>query len=152
MKSEGNMNEDGKRHLIETDLDPNGWHDEDELILYGCMAMLCRYVDFHEGLEALEKFNAELRANPDPNAPEGLCSSQANMQEEAAAIYRWWKIQKPLDEGRREVLLEDCYGDNRAETRTKEKDNEFRKLEKKIADDEQMMLHRLIEIRQSLWT
>lgn len=156
-------------NVIRTGLAP-GYYDEDTLILHGCFAMLERYMKWHGGDEALEKFSAELLAKPDPNAPEGLQEGQANRQNEAVALYRWWKIEKPADEKRRDDLLMHLYGNRKLETKPTEHPNlfelvtpkfvgseadlhkEFRALERKIDADEQAMLHRLINIRRSLWT
>lgn len=156
-------------NIIRTGLKP-GYYDEDYLILHGCFAMLERYMQWHGGDAALEKFSAELLAKPDSNAPEGLQEGQAVRQNEAVALYRWWKIEKPADEARRDDLMMHLYGGRKLETKpTAHPDlvelvppkfagsdadlhKEFRALDEKIDDDEQAMLHRLINIRLSLWT
>lgn len=166
-------------HLIRTGLTP-AYHCEDELILYGCMAMLCRYIEAfgyrddkgRSGEIVVEEFNKELNNNPGSKAPDGVCQSQAARQSEALAIYRWWKYEKPADEKRRDELLMLLYQDkdrmsfvhcedtlNLSKIKFKEfegdeitMDEEKKALEEKIDDDEQKMLHRLIDIRRSLWT
>lgn len=138
-------------NIIRTELPP-GYYDEDILILHGAFAMLVRYVEGEGGPEALEAFNVELRERPDPNAPDGIQEAQADRQAEAVALYRWWKIEKPADEARRDELLSQLYGSNRSIRPSRELKDEERALAAKIDDDEQMMLHRLIDIRRSLWS
>lgn len=155
-------------HLIRTGLKP-GYHCEDNLILYGAMAMLCRYIESMGSEFEIEKFNRDLRNDPDPNAPDGICSRQADRQDEALTIYRWWKYQKPKDEARQEELMHalytgpikfkdsDCGKFREIVTEELKGDrkllrDELWKLDEKIIDDEQSMLHRLIDIRRSLWT
>lgn len=157
-------------HIIRTGLKP-GWYDEDELILHACFAMLERYIEWHGGDEDLQKFSDELMAEPDKNAPPGLQSDQAERQTEAVKLYRWWKVERPADQERRHELVMRLYGNKKRmksepiadgklhklifepfEGDEVELEKEFRALERKIDDDEQAMLHRLIDIRRSLWT
>ncbi len=143
-----------RMHVINTGLEP-GWHDEDQLILYACMAMLCRYIEWHGTEEDIEAFNAELRdPGIDPNSPDELKHGQADRQEEALAIYRWWKKEKPLDEDRRTEMVMALHGNpcKVPEGDRKQYHAELDALQTKIDDDEQSMLHRLIDIRRSLWT
>lgn len=164
-------------HWIDTGLGP-GYHDPVELLLHSPMVILGRYIDEMGGLDAIDKFNSELR-NPethDVNAA-GFCetgigdqeNSQAASQEEAATIWRWWTEERPRDERRRDDLLHRLYVENRVswkKTGTPQLSEmvfedfvgdesvlhrEFLELEKKIDDDENSMLHRLINIRRSLW-
>ena len=139
-------------HVIKTDLPP-GFHDEDALILHGCMAMLCRFVEWHGGADKLSEFAVELR---DPALAEWeklACALQADHQDEAVAIYRWWKTEHPADLARQEELVMRLYGSERCvETNKGDMTAELRRLEMKIADDERAMLHRLVNIRQGLWT
>jgi hypothetical protein len=85
-------------HLIDTKLAP-GYYDIDTLVLHGSMALLERYVDEEMGGEQeLTRFTNSLRdpANQDPNAPPGAMSSQADFQEVALELYKWWKYQEML--------------------------------------------------------
>jgi len=160
-----------KHHIINTKLKP-GYYDEDTLILHGCMALLCQYVEFN-GVDALEKHNEELRdpKNQDEYDTAKHGEHQADRQEEALNIYRWWKVDKPADEKKCDDLLHELYGKRDRvswvdvpgsdlvemkvapwEGDEKIKHDIFRALEQKIDDDEQKMLHRLIDIRRTLWT
>ena len=156
-------------HIVRTGLKP-GYYDHDTLILHACFAELGRYIEFYDGPDKLDEFSKDLINEPDPNAPEGMQDSQAGRQMEATTLWRWWTIEKPADEKRRDELLMKLYGNRKLVTKPTEnprlseivfpefKDDkrtmreEFRALEKKIDNDEQAMLHRLIDIRQSLWT
>ncbi len=167
-------------HLINTRMEP-GYYDYDARILHGCFAMLCEYVEEMGGEMELEKFNRELWTAPDPNEPDGLSARQADRQNEALVLYRWWKYQRPADQKREDELLDLAYSDTRMvsgpleetvllgktikvrpvtweyngpltpEAREQARDDHH-KMELKIADDEQTMLKRLIDIRPGLWT
>lgn len=161
---------------IKTGLVPN-YYDVDTLMLHGCMQLLCRYVeDEMGGAEQIEKFSAELRQpGSEGHGPREAVEGQASTQESALSIYKWWKIERRADEARHDELLHILYGNERmswkpvtdptldgkdfVEAVFKEfegdeiaMNEEFRRIEKKIADDEQRMLHALIDIRRSLWT
>ncbi len=133
-------------HLIRTGLKPGYW-DYDTRILHGCMAMLCDFVEWHGGVEELEKFNTELRTS-------GEANQQAATQETALQIYRWWKHEKPKEEKLHEQMCSDLYGPlcKISDEQVKSFRESYWILEKKMQDDEQAMLKRLIEIRPSLWT
>ena len=166
-------------HWVDTEMRP-GSHDPSEVLLYAAMACLKRYIEEMGGLDRIDQFNAELRdkQNYDENAASFFDlesgaheNSQADRQDEAAVIWRWWAIERPRDKARRDELLHILYGpkdrvsfkpaDNPAvhemvfkpfEGDEVELHREFRALDQKIDDDEQAYLLRLIEVRQSLWT
>ena len=150
-------------HIIYTDLKP-GYCDQRERILYGCMQCVCEFVKESQGEEELQRWTNELI-----NDPGAINERQANLQTEALAIYRWWKYERPADIKREAELLHLAYGGDEIEF--EETDNpklhkmvfnnapgkekikeEYRLLEKKIQDDEQAYLIRLINIRPGLWT
>ena len=161
-------------HVVDTGLPP-GYYDEDTLVLHSCMKMLERYVQQNGGVAHLESFSNDLRedARNGPSAPEDSLERQASMQDEAAAIYRWWKQTRPADEARCDALTEHLYGGGKRRLQFKDAEDapgyvelvpapmssddealreELWGLKDKIADDEQSMLHRLIDIRPGLWT
>ena len=160
---------DHRYNVVFTDLKP-GYHDEDSRILHACMACLGRFIEASDGVAKLTEFSAELRSSPDPNAPDGFQSHQADFQDEAVAIWRWWTIEKPRDEQRRDELLMATFGKKRSTWKPTDNPklsewvapeldvaeesmvDEMRRLEKKIDDDEEAMLIRLMKIRRSLWT
>lgn len=159
-------------HIVKTDLG-YGYHCQDTRILHAAMACLCEYVEAEGGEVAFQRWTDELldRTKNDPNAPDGFERDQGNRQAEVLAIYRWWKIERPADQKRSDELLHLLYGgEDRISWKETENprlsemvfepfkgnevalNEEFRNLEKKIVDDEQKMLRRLVEVRQSLWT
>jgi len=155
-------------HMVDTGLTP-AYYDVDTLMLNACFTLLCRYVEREMGgAEEIEKFNRELTQSPDPNAPDGWENGQVDRQAESVKLYRWWKTERHADQKRCDEMLTKLYGraretvkingvwTSRVVTPWSEEDEAlepvFRALEKKIDDDEQQMLHRLIDIRRSLWT
>jgi len=127
-------------HIVKTGLRP-GYYDEDTLILHSCMALLERFVAWHDGEHALEAFSKELLEKPDVwGCGHDEMLPQVKKQTEALAIYRWWKREYPA----KKAHIESLWG-------TSVPGEEIFALEEKIVDEEQLMLHRLIEIRPSLW-
>ena len=63
-----------------------------------------------------------------------------HVETEALAIYRWWTAERPLELQR----LEKFKNANRID--------EYAELERKVRQEEQVFLCRLIEIRPALWT
>ena len=157
-----------KYHLVDTRLGP-GYYDQDTRMLHACFSLLGDYIEEEGGADKLAQWSQELMAEPDKNAPEGMQMGQAQRQNEALSLWRWWTVEKPADEKLRDELLHDLYGNRRLRTRPvmggeleeillpeftedeRTKEKRFRALEAKIDDDEQVMLHRLIDIRGSLW-
>lgn len=157
-------------HIIYTDLG-YGYHCSDERILYGAMKCLEEYVEAgkHGGEKGLEEHIHEMRAAPDPNAPEGMLESHANQEEEALTIYRWWKYERPADRKKFDELLDAAYDGKSVQFVQEEGSNLSRlvftepteaqrvareareALEEKMDEDEQSYLHRLITIRRGLW-
>lgn len=143
-------------HIVKTGLEPN-YYDIDTLMLHSMIFLLKRYiVDEHGGVKELEEHIKDLRANPDENMPE-FSERTASNDEKALAIWKWWTLDKPADVKREDEILTDLYGSrNGSQTLHYAYDEnlsaELMTLEKKISDDEQEMLHQLIDIRQSLWT
>lgn len=136
-------------HVIKTGLTP-GYYDEDILILYGCMKLLERYIDWHGGEQKFEEFTNELLERPDVwGAVKDDMDPQVARQTEALYVYRWWKYERPANEKRLEDLW-DLIPSSREEAR-KHGYDDIHALENKIFEDEQKMLHRLIDIRHSLW-
>lgn len=133
-------------HVVNTGLPP-GYHDCDSRMLHACMALLSEYVEHeHDGAEELSQFSVSLRANPDPHA-EGADLRQADLQDEAVAIYRWWKHERPADLSARQDSLMKWY-----RSKGEAAYAEFRRLEEKVLSDEESMLLRLMAIRRTLWT
>ena len=151
-------------NLVRTGLKP-GYYDQDTRILHACLALMGEYIEEEGGEQKLREWSTELRAMEEP------CTSQADKQDEALALWHWWKIEKPADEKRRDEMCHELFGGDDFQTKLvegrddvvewvqparspewEEKYKVFRALDEKIDNDEQAMLHRLIDIRQGLWT
>jgi hypothetical protein len=117
-----------RHHVIKTGLRP-GYYDEDVLILYACMALLKRFVEWHGGVQKLDAFTKELQ---EETRDGWRMDHQITSQAEASAIYRWWWQAS----SKREKWM---VGGLPSEE------------EVAMVDDEQKMLRRLIEIRPLLW-
>lgn len=166
-------------HWVDTGLRP-GYHDPDETMLYAAMSCLGRYIKEMGGTDEIDKFNTKLRDPKSHNVnAAGFMNQEVGIQEnaqaarqnEAATIWRWWTVERPADQKRHKDLLMYLYGSDKKRVSWKPAGNdlmeavirpfegeeetlhnEFRQLEDKIEEDEQKMLHRLVEIRESLWT
>lgn len=133
-------------HVVKTGLTP-GYYDEDILILHSCMVLLERFITWHGGEQKLEEFTKELLEKPGVwGCDVDSMSPQVVNQTEALAIYHWWKHERSSDEKRMEELW-----DTVPEGPGIKKYKNINDLEEKMLVDEQEMLHRLIEIRHSLW-
>lgn len=149
-------------HVVNTGLEPGCW-DEDTLMLNACFVLLGSYIKQMGGIEKIEEFNIELGSDEHG-------SGQAQRQAEAVALWRWWTVKRPADLKREEELLHLCYGggykltsiptDNpklrqvvfpERSAESQQLADEHRALELLIHEEEQSMLHRLIDIRSSLW-
>lgn len=157
-----------RHHVVYLGTKP-GWSDVVERMLRANMVLLCSYIeDECGGADKLDAFTAELRAEPDEHAPEA-CASQADNQAEATAIYRWWTEQRPAEHARNDAWMH-CLYRNRSLTSTPLENGLHRlgftgeldvsmgtqeerwAFERALHDRDQEMLHRLIDIRRSLWT
>lgn len=166
-----------QHHIVRTGLEP-GWHDCDEVMMHACFKLLERYVESEcGGADELDRWSADLIAKPDPNAPEGVGEAQAERQLTATELYRWWKVDRPARVAREDELVQDLYGrkwglkalDEPHEVLgvkvtqgygplepprdgDEEKRAELDEIEERSFPEDQRMLHRLIDIRGSLWT
>jgi hypothetical protein len=117
-------------HVVDTGLPP-GWHDVDERMLHACMALLCSYVEDEQGGES-----------GFPNVAAGDGENDA----EALAIYRWWKHERQPAHDCYDVELMAWYG-----AKDEYDFGALCALDNALAARDQEMLHRLIDIRGSLW-
>jgi len=141
--------------LIRTGLNKKWWHDVDELMLHGNMELLRRYVEDEKCFEIVcwdeEPFKSAAK--------------------EIRTIYNWW-INYPNRQKEIEDVLDKWFTERRQNCKVSginkkgfelfhnlpqtEQDNinhdNLPKLEKKLLEEEQDMLIRLIKIRKFLWT
>lgn len=158
-------------HMIDTRLKPN-YYDIDHLMLHGMFSLLRRYVEEeNEGVDELEKWGNDLLSRKrDPHTGD-VDERQGRREIEAAALYRWWMEERPRMIERSDELLHELYGDNgimfhevdnadgtieyRRRELSKEEQaahDELKEVDTRLADEEQEMLHRLVDIRGHLWT
>lgn len=144
-----------------------GWHDADGIILHAGFHALGLYIEECGGWRDMLKWSAELR-RPRPEAFDGeeeLCRRQADNQEEAVWLWLWWRCVWPSYFEREEeeyAAYRARYGKfppRPRDVQTSEARVAYRQmldrvnaLEQKRLDEEQVMLHRLIDVRFSLWT
>jgi len=132
-------------HMINTGL-PYGFHEHNRRLLYGAIACLIEYVE------------------------ECDASGTHNPGDEALAILHWWHVLRPADQAQHAQWMHELYSGHELETKPiegtnmceivmpEQSDEEKAKqqamwdLEKEMRDDEQAYLHRLIDIRPSMWT
>lgn len=161
-------------HLVRTGLKP-GYYDQDYRLLHANFALLVDYVDEVHGIfgedKAPEDYFDErvkdLRETPDPFAPDGLCAGQADSEDEAVKLYRWWKFERPANHERLDKWCQTLFG-GQWESWVDEQghhccgirtppdtsmgtQHEYWDYERQLGVDDQRNLHRLIDIRRSLW-
>jgi hypothetical protein len=140
-------------HIVRTGLSP-GYYDQDTRMLHACMALLADWIEENGGVDHIVNWSAELCAATNASTQE-VNIRQADIQDEALAIHRWWTVERPEAERDKEKALDDWYGwqgdKGQDESPKGERWEVLNALEEKLAEDDQAYLHRLIEIRPSLW-
>lgn len=135
-------------HMIDTGLG-YGYHERDDQLLYGAMACLIGYVE-----------DCEASGCHDPG-------------DEARAILQWWRVERPANQAQYDKWLHELYGNGRRKMSFKpvegmpqlqevvlpemDMDDQHKQqamwdLEEKMRKDEADYLHRLVDIRLSMWT
>ena len=76
-------------------------------------------------------------------------SDGGETDQEVLAIYRWWKYQRPADRQREDDLLMVWH---EASPRSDEAHQVACAAEDENDNRDQEMLHRLIDVRRSMWT
>lgn len=156
-------------HVVDTGLPP-GYHEPETLMLNAAFALLRRHVEGRMGGVANMRAHTQaLLAHPDPNAPDGVQEIQADRQAEAVALYMWWTETLPALKARRKELMGGLYGGKRRMLFGKDEKGmarvairgfdereerlyaEAKEIEARIEREEQEMLHRLVDVRPSLW-
>lgn len=99
-----------------------GWLDKDRSLLLACMKILCDFVEKELNCDYIDKEEENIK--------------------EILKIYKWWKEDRVLKEKKLEDILLD----------EKQASKEYWKLERKIYEEENEMLIKLIKLRKSLWT
>lgn len=143
-----------KFHIIKTKLNPWEWHDTDKRLLYGMMDL---FADFYEQevVDGIVDWDGD--------------DDHKKTYTEMLAIYNWWKNHnnrlKEIDDAL------DIWYESSQDFTTEETDNgmirikmspmedkekvhfdRLHELEKKLNDEEEEMMIRLVKIRNYLWT
>jgi len=142
-------------HVVFTDLEPSTWYDADHVMLHACFKLLTDFVEKEHGGEArLSQFTDELAEESKTNTNESqLLIAQSDRQAEILKLYRWWKRERPVNWKREDVLMNLAYGNRiNAKEDVAAWRAELKLVEEKNREDDQAMLHRLIDVRESLWT
>jgi hypothetical protein len=139
-----------KYYLIDTKLPRDSWLDSDSKILYGMMNILVDYVEKEDALNFINWDATE---------------DHKKVKEEIVAIKSWWENyenrQKEIEQALDDWYEERIGGENDDpikcinKTPTKKEINlheHLNSLEKKLNEEEEEMLIRLIKIRNYLWT
>ena len=139
-----------KHWLIKTKLPKTAWHDSDKRILYGMMAVLD---DFYRD-EISQDFVAW---DTDPY--------YVSVKKEMDEIKAWWDNYENRQAEIREKLMmwsacvdrldgDDQFSYLQGKTNEVERalSDELERMEKQLAKEEQEMLHRLINVRENMWT
>lgn len=162
------------------DLPERRWWDEDSMILYSCFHCLNYYVTNatgwpypnaegkYGGMKEFEEFTDELiNTKDDPSGADDILIKQGKSQAEILALWKWWNVERPAAHAAYDAELTTLYGgSNRVFTisedgvfRAAPVSDEIRarreahwKLEADLQAKDQEMLHRLIDVRPSLWT
>jgi len=140
-----------RHHIIKTGLKKGQWYDTDTRMLYGMMNMLVSYIEDEKPFEIIEWDEDD---------------THRNVKEEILAIKEWWdnyhnreaEIGIALHDWHEEKFS-GCEGDEWLK-RINSKDTDEQKrlfdrheeLKKKLFEEEQDMLIRLVKIRRFLWT
>ena len=161
-------------NVVKTGLPP-GYYDAPEAMLHACFSLLKDYVEIeHEGAEALARhIDMLVQECLDDNLMVGSLDRQIEIEREALNLYLWWTRERPKDEKLYDELLDAVYRQPRLIERStswvegvpvvqtdlredNEEEAELRPwldaMDKKIREDEDRNLERLMNIRRGLWT
>jgi hypothetical protein len=131
-----------------------GWVDRSEAVLYACFVCLRQYIENEEPVDPA------LFATPEEFEEDPGLRHQKEMFDEAQALYQWW-MKGRIEEEAEEDRLWEAYHAVRKDRRGSDPEKvEAAEMAGKVwteyrqwrTDRENVMLHRLISIRQSFWT
>ncbi len=142
-----------RMHLIDTRLAPGTWWDTDSRMLYGMMNLLVDYIENEEPFKHID-WDSEER--------------HQHVKKEIEAIYGWWinydvrqeDIDKALTDWHNEASPKyvECKDKKFTEVKFNHSEKErqlhlkLHDMERKLNLEEELMLIRLIKIRNYLWT
>ena len=163
-----------KHHIIKTKLPPSPWYDVDTRMLYGVMSLVEWFVENDmDDMFTVEEREKEITAinenkNYDDDMKKGMIDSivcQDNSNRQIMLIYCWWKnyknreknIYDMLSEWHKEAFkgVEDddfLSAINNNSQESLKLSEEFRKMEKRLKEEETEMLKKAIELRERMWS
>lgn len=124
-----------KHHLVKTTLSPWQWADTDHRMLYVNMALFEQFLKNEKPFESTDyTYNAYYR----------------DLAKKMKMIDKWWKNYpqrlKDID------IALDVWHDGRNTKNANKYSKKIHKMETDLLNEEQKMLHMLIDIRSGLWT
>lgn len=167
-----------KHHIVRTKLKPAPWYDTDTRMLYSVMSLVEWYVENDmqvwsekERKDEIDRIKSE-ENNSDSfrNDESDIIQKQFSEQDEILKIYGWWKnynnrqkeINEALHKWHNYVSDSDedvCSFLNKISSMTEEKkkeekrlNNELMDMERKLSEEEQLMLKKAVELRYSMWS
>jgi hypothetical protein len=123
-----------------------GYTDKDNILLHSCFQIFCDFIEKEKPFERTSfDLTEEINNTVDVQFKQDLIERHEALQKERIELellYRWWKVDRPEKAQQLEILLDAEIFDS----------NRYMILEDELIKEEQLMLHRLIDIRLSLWT
>jgi len=163
-----------KHHIIKTGLKPAPWYDVDSRMLYGIMSLVTWFVENDMRKWSKEEREEEMKRIDSEDGGEKSfkdCLFDQWAKEDAVIeIYDWWKNYPNREKENAEILsawarFGDQFKDNEEDflgnrsRMTKEQEKEYDRLfdvhdelEKKLAEEEDEMLKRAVELRAYMWS
>lgn len=131
-----------------------GYCDPDRVLLHACFAIL---VDFIENEKPYEMTDADITGSKEEIE---FYKSQLVVDREMRELYKWWTVDRlkrvdPIMRKDLKMVMYDAITDQSNVPEYKEWVNacdESNRLEKEWLEEDQKNLHRLIDIRDYLWT
>jgi hypothetical protein len=167
-----------KHHIVRTKLKPAPWYDTDTRMLYSVMALVEWYVENDmqvwsekERKDEIDRIKSQENNGDSFRSDElDIIQRQFNEQDEVLKVYAWWKnynnrqkdINEALHKWHNYVSDSDedvCSFLNKISSMTEEKkkeekrlNNELMDMERKLSEEEQLMLKKAVELRYSMWS
>ncbi|NTF17800.1 hypothetical protein G6L37_05255 [Agrobacterium rubi] len=144
---------------------PARYYENDTRLLHAMFAVLCDHVE-EDGRKNIEELIVTLESeieSGDCGISEEAIIRQVAIMREKLALHDWWTIERPTIETLRRDLCRRCYDvkpyeavpdpENAGKVLTKRQLGErLRRMDDDLDERDQKMCHRLVDIRQCLWT
>lgn len=124
-----------------------GWQDVPDKMLYAVFNLLGEYLN-EEGPHDLTEWYSKEQIEADPNM-----KRQQDQLDEARSLYQWWIVGRKEEQSAISNMLNKWHEAHQTKNQKKEKYwDELKKLENDLEEKTDLMLMRILKIRQSLWT